>query len=85
MEKKCESCNSKTFTIEVKNDCAECEYNGWYDGSEYRYGSVPNGNQIDQAYQEGECKIGTSYNAGCWLVKCATCGKLTHMPTCEAP
>lgn len=74
------------FTIDQRLDCDECEYNGWQQDScnDYEYGSPPDGVHRDEAYTEGECKIGTSYNFGCWLVKCARCGHIIHNPQIEA-
>lgn len=85
MEMKCDKCKSNTFAVEIKSECDTCVYNGWYckDVHMYKYDNPGVGDVRDQAYQDGECNMGTNFNAGCYLFKCTVCGNDSHLPTCE--
>jgi len=80
---KCPNCKTELFTIEAIDDCSTCKHNGWYDDKKYHYDDPPEGKFRDQAREEGECAMGSTFDAGCWLIKCANCGETIHMPTYE--
>lgn len=82
---KCKKCGSNTFTIEIRTDCEDCEYNGWRDDSSnsYKYTQPPEGTDRDQAEQEGECYMGNSFNYGCQIAVCVGCGKKEHIAMVE--
>lgn len=86
MEMLCKKCKSNMFTIDARTDCDDCEYNGWWDESEHgewKYSALSEDTYRNEVDEEGECKMGTSYGAGCWLVKCTACGEIFHLPTFE--
>ena len=80
MKKKCK-CGNDKFTLEVM-ECESCENNGSFDYGtcEWVYtGKTPR----SQAFEEGECAMGNSFNFGCWLLTCTKCGEQIHMPLME--
>ena len=87
MEMKCDKCNCRAFNIEIKNECDECEHNRWWDEDKEgdNWQPLPPPDDIENVYyktdDDGECEMGTSFNAGCYLFKCTTCGNVTHCPT----
>jgi len=77
--KKCKNCGSRLFHINHAA-CEDCKYNGSYtehDG--YIYEELPKGAERDQSYTEGECKLGDSFDEGCYQFVCASCGAITHL------
>jgi len=78
---KCEKCGADLFYITELN-CEDCENNGWYneDEDDFQYDQPPDNEYRNQAEENGECRMGTSFDAGCWMVRCAACGKEFHSP-----
>lgn len=81
--KKCNDCQGNLFHIKIKTDCEDCEYNGvyiehsGYTLDEYEF---PRDYVRSQSFEEGECKLGDSFDDGCYQFVCATCGAISHLP-----
>lgn len=79
-------CGGEIFTLNVEVDCEDCPYNGVYVehlGYTYKDLQFPEDYVRDQSYEEGECKLGTSYDCGCYQFTCINCGLVTHLPVME--
>ena len=87
---KCPSCDSESVRVEVRDKCKGCANNPCerkdVDGICELSGHAcvkPGCESIeDSASVSGECDYGTTFNAGCWIVTCAKCGRhVEHWPT----
>lgn len=83
MQMKCKKCKTNMFTIDVRQDCDDCEYNGWISKDGYEYSEPPEDVERNMVEQEGECYHGTAYGCGCWLIKCTECGHIEHVSAVE--
>jgi len=84
--KKCQGCGGYLFYIDELPDCETCKFNGAFldDANGYIYEPVDiEYHQLhrDQAETEGECMLGTTFNAGCHLYQCPKCKTKSHWPT----
>jgi len=73
-------CGSTSMKVEQRHqECAECPNNGWYDSDpevcEYKYEEEGRKSDRTEAQDEGECGMGTNWDAGCSLYICNGCGK----------
>ena len=74
-------CKCDVFNIFINSDCDDCEYNGSYtEHSGYIYTELPKGAIRDQTIEEGECKMGSSFDEGCYFFTCTECGASTNLP-----
>ena len=74
---KCYKCSSTTFTIEVKDNCIECDKNGEWDETENEFVTIREGDNLRQVEADGQCQIGHSYGNGCRRIYCAKCNNFT--------
>ena len=77
---KCKRCGNDHFKIKIETDCDECEHNGSYtEHSGYIYTELPKGAIRDQSFEEGECKLGSCWDEGCYQFECTYCGAMTNL------
>jgi DNA-directed RNA polymerase subunit M/transcription elongation factor TFIIS len=84
---KCKKCDNDLFKIDGK-DCNDCEFNGAYDeeDGEYIYDEavIKSKNLMrTESNHEGQCKFGHSYDNGCFIFTCSSCGNKENIPLIE--
>jgi hypothetical protein len=89
MIKKCTECQCEVFRIDYSDDCDDCPENGAWDKIDCG-GYIHDADIIaekglirDCVNNEGECRMGDAYGAGCHMYICVGCGEKTHCPTYE--
>jgi len=86
--KKCSKCKNDVFMIEEKESCDECVYNGAYDDNEGDYihdKDIINRLNLErtQAFDNGECEIGSAHDKGCCMFHCTMCREQYNIPMVE--
>ena len=86
---KCRKCEATLFTIQVIPCCDDCDQNPAYDTDkkEYIYDSeIIDQKELDRVGVEddGECKMGTAFGAGCYLFTCSVCHHKEHLAVSDS-
>lgn len=81
--KECAFCHTKSFQIEHRSTCVDCESNGAYDSDddEYIYNEYCI-NQLeldrDEVQNSSECEIGSAWGHGCEYITCVNCSRYNY-------
>ena len=79
-------CGCKGVLAESRSDCDGCNYNECYHADTCDRDNRESCSKIpgcdttcafyeSLSYEDGQCKVGKSLGAGCWLLTCPDCGK----------
>lgn len=76
-------CGNNLFIIQIIPCCDDCDQNpAMDDDGHYTYDEkIIDEKDLERlgVADNGECKIGTAYGAGCYLFVCKGCNKKTHL------
>ncbi len=80
----CQKCKSNLFRIQIIPCCDDCNQNAAHnpDTEEYTYDlKIIEDKELirDKVEQEGECRMGSAWGAGCYLFICACCNHKTNL------
>ena len=84
---KCNKCGNVLFTIQVIPCCDDCSENPAWDGEN----SIYDQKEIDEkglkrtrVDDDGECRFGTAFGAGCYMFTCSGCHQKTNLAVSDS-
>ena len=85
---KCSKCKGLLFTIQIIPCCDDCNQNAAYDPEteEYTFDlKTINDKELTRNYveEEGECRMGSAWGAGCYMFTCQKCNHKMNLPVTD--
>jgi hypothetical protein len=80
----CKKCSNSLFVVQIIPCCDDCDQNAAYDYDAEEYTldmKVIDEKELlrDHVVEEGECKMGSAFGAGCYMFSCSKCNNKTNL------